>query len=99
MLILLSFQLLNEMDVQKPQIPVHMNISGKPYYSEKEIQELLPLQLTKPVKWEGTMHILYDRPSDVPYPKTYVCGPGASLKLILSNINRKAAELCTVIKC
>ena len=45
------------------------------------------------------MHVIYERSPGVKFPSTYICGPGASLKLILSSINAKACESCNVIKC
>lgn len=44
----------------------------------------------KPVKWEQTLHVLYERDPDMHFPRTFECGPGSSLKAILKQVNAKA---------
>uniref|UniRef100_A0A6A7FSZ4 [acyl-carrier-protein] S-malonyltransferase n=1 Tax=Hirondellea gigas TaxID=1518452 RepID=A0A6A7FSZ4_9CRUS len=83
-------EVLKDMTITSPKIPVHSNIDGKPYSRPDQIRTNLPKQLYSSVQWEQTMHILYDRSADVPFPNTYECGPGLSLKAILKQVNVKA---------
>lgn len=85
-------QALKNIDVSAPSIPVHSNVDGRPYRRPAEVRRLLPRQLCSPVKWEQTMHVLYERRPGLPYPNTYECGPGTSLKTILKMNNAKAVE-------
>lgn len=88
---------LKKIPVQSPVIPVHSNIDGKRYRNSEHIVKSLPLQMVKPVCWEQTMHILYERNKEQYYPKTFECGPGSSLKSILRMVNAKAAATCTIV--
>ncbi|CAL4163243.1 unnamed protein product, partial [Meganyctiphanes norvegica] len=86
--------MLNKIHMSHPVIPVHSNIDGKPYKNIKQIRRQLPKQIYSPVKWEQTMHILFERSQGTSFPKTYECGPGRSLKTILKMVNSKAFEQC-----
>ena len=88
---------LMKIPIHEPVSPVHSNIDGKRYRSSDHILKLLPQQIIKPVCWEQTMHILYERNPDQYYPMTYECGPGSSLKSILRMVNAKAAANCTTV--
>lgn len=91
-------QVLKHMNIQKPLIPVHSNVNGKIYRDANHIRKVLPKQIFSPVKWEQTLHILYDRTKESSYPNTYECGPGSSLKTILKMVNKKAEENTFSIK-
>lgn len=52
----------------------------------------------KPVKWEQLLHVIYERSQDEYFPKTFECGPGQSLKVILKHVNAKAWEHCHSIE-
>ena len=84
--------MLREIPIKKPLIHVHSNIDSRRYRSVEQIRNYLPRQLVNAVKWEQTMHVLYDRDPETPYPMTYECGPGKSLKAILKMTNAKAAQ-------
>ena len=88
---------LKKIPIDRPIIPVHSNLDGKRYRSADQILRLLPQQIVKPVRWEQTMHILYERNKGQHYPLTYECGPGSSLKYILRMVNSKASAHCTSI--
>ncbi|KFM57412.1 putative malonyl-CoA-acyl carrier protein transacylase, mitochondrial, partial [Stegodyphus mimosarum] len=73
-----------------PLIPVHSNVDGKPYRTVEKIQENLALQLCKPVAWEQTMHVIFERAQGTTFPNVFECGPGTSLKAILRYNNGEA---------
>ncbi|XP_065316437.1 malonyl-CoA-acyl carrier protein transacylase, mitochondrial-like isoform X2 [Gordionus sp. m RMFG-2023] len=75
-----------------PLIPVYSNVTGHRYKSADQIKKLLCQQLVKPVKWEQTLHVMYERPQNTNFPITYECGPGDLLGPILKLNNRKAFE-------
>ncbi|CAI5773937.1 malonyl-CoA-acyl carrier protein transacylase, mitochondrial [Podarcis lilfordi] len=52
---------LNSINIQKPLIPVYSNVENRRYTEPKQIQRLLVKQLVSPVKWEQTMHAIYER--------------------------------------
>lgn len=83
---------LNSMNISDPLIRVYSNITGKPYFTAKQIQKLLPLQLVKPVRWEQIMHNLYARQRGNYFPRTVLCGPGVGLRRILGIVNSKACR-------
>ncbi|XP_037093728.1 probable malonyl-CoA-acyl carrier protein transacylase, mitochondrial [Pollicipes pollicipes] len=80
--------------ITAPRVPVYSNVDARRYRSAEQVRRQLVLQLTRPVKWEQTMHVLYERSPDVPFPMTFECGPGSSLKTILGKVNAKAADSC-----
>lgn len=80
--------------VETPIIPVHSNINGKKYLTPDQIKTNLSDQLVQPVKWEQTMHAIYERDKGIEFPNTYECGPGTSLKSILRMNNNEAYKKC-----
>lgn len=92
------YEALKKVKISDPMIAVHSNIDGKHYKDTFDIKRRLPKQILAPVKWEQTMHILYERSQDMPFPNTYECGPGNSLSSILKMVNAKAFEDCYVVK-
>lgn len=85
-------QTLKKMDVEEPIINVYSNSTSKRYESKSHILKLLPKQIVLPVKWEQTMHVLYELKIKEKLPATFVCGPGTALKTILKQVNAKAYE-------
>uniref|UniRef100_A0A336LY83 [acyl-carrier-protein] S-malonyltransferase n=1 Tax=Culicoides sonorensis TaxID=179676 RepID=A0A336LY83_CULSO len=81
---------LNKVELEDPAIPVHSNIDGLPYKNAEQIRRQLPKQIIKPVKWEQTLHILYERKESEQFPRTFECGPGRGLRTILKQVNAKA---------
>ncbi|XP_063612986.1 probable malonyl-CoA-acyl carrier protein transacylase, mitochondrial [Penaeus indicus] len=91
-------KVLNTITVENPLIPVHSNIDGKYYKNAEQVRKQLPKQIWKPVKWEQTMHILYERNKGTAFPMTFECGPGKSLKTILKMCNAKAFDSCSAVE-
>ncbi|XP_023164734.2 probable malonyl-CoA-acyl carrier protein transacylase, mitochondrial [Drosophila hydei] len=78
--------------LQDPIIRVYSNVDGKPYKHVSHILRQLPKQIVKPVKWEQTLHELYERRPGVDFPRTFECGPGKGLLQVLEKVNAKAAQ-------
>lgn len=76
--------------IEEPIIGVYSNVDGKRYRTPTHILKQLPQQIVKPVRWEQTMHIFYDRNKDVSQPRTFICGPGDALRTILRQVNASA---------
>lgn len=83
---------LKKMDVDEPIISVYSNSTAMRYESQTHVLKQLPQQIVRPVKWEQTMHVLYELKINDKYPDTYICGPGTALKTILKQVNAKASE-------
>lgn len=81
---------LEHIQISDPIIRVYSNINNKPYMSAAHVKRCLPLQLTKAVRWEQTMHHLYARKRSEYQPRTILCGPGMALKSILKEVNQRA---------
>lgn len=81
---------LNKIQLDDPAIAVHSNIDGLPYRDLEHVRKQLPKQIIKPVKWEQTLHILYERKDGDYFPRTFECGPGRALRTILKQVNAKA---------
>ncbi|XP_016985223.1 probable malonyl-CoA-acyl carrier protein transacylase, mitochondrial [Drosophila rhopaloa] len=78
--------------LQDPVIRVYSNVDGKPYRHAKHILNQLPKQIVRPVKWEQTLHEMYERRQGVDFPRTFECGPGKGLVQVLEKVNAKAAQ-------
>uniref|UniRef100_A0A6J0UUC8 Malonyl-CoA-acyl carrier protein transacylase, mitochondrial n=1 Tax=Pogona vitticeps TaxID=103695 RepID=A0A6J0UUC8_9SAUR len=83
-------EVLKSINIQPPLIPVYSNVNSKRYKQPKHIQDLLVEQLVSPVKWEQTMHVIYERKQGISFPLTYEVGPGKQLGTILKSCNLKA---------
>ncbi|XP_019337257.1 malonyl-CoA-acyl carrier protein transacylase, mitochondrial isoform X1 [Alligator mississippiensis] len=83
-------KVLKSVEIRKPLINVYSNVDGKKYMHSKHIQHLLVKQLVSPVKWEQTMHEVYERTKRTKFPFTYEVGPGKQLGAMLRNCNLKA---------
>ncbi|KAK3544742.1 hypothetical protein QTP86_026146 [Hemibagrus guttatus] len=81
---------LRQLEVRRPEIAVHSNVDGKRYMQEKHVQRQLVKQLVSPVKWEQTMHEIYERTRGQEFPHTYEVGPGRQLGATLQKCNMKA---------
>lgn len=81
---------LRRVPVVEPCISVHSNVDGRPYRSADHILGQLPQQIVRPVKWEQTLHIMYERAQGEHFPRTFECGPGRGLTTILKQVNAKA---------
>ncbi|KER32799.1 hypothetical protein X801_08688 [Opisthorchis viverrini] len=76
--------------LKSPSIPVVSALDILPYTTVESVRRKLSLQLVRPVKWEQTLHALYIRPPDTPFPVTVEPGPGKQLGAMLRMTNRKA---------
>ncbi|KPM03086.1 malonyl-CoA-acyl carrier protein transacylase, mitochondrial-like protein [Sarcoptes scabiei] len=85
-------KIMEKINLNVPLIPVYSNYDAKIYKTVDEIREKLTLQVCSPVKWEQILHRIYDRPEDVPFPKTYECGPGNGLLSTIAMVNRLARK-------
>uniref|UniRef100_A0A8C8ZKN0 Malonyl-CoA-acyl carrier protein transacylase, mitochondrial n=1 Tax=Prolemur simus TaxID=1328070 RepID=A0A8C8ZKN0_PROSS len=83
-------QVLKTISIKKPLVSVYSNINGNRYMHPKHIQELLVQQVVSPVKWEQTMHAIYERKKGTAFPQTFEVGPGQQLGTILKNCNLQA---------
>ncbi|KAJ8261820.1 hypothetical protein GJAV_G00158790 [Gymnothorax javanicus] len=64
-------EVLRKLDISRPQIAVYSNVDAKRYMHESHVRRLLLKQLTSPVKWEQTLHALYERKQGEDFPHTY----------------------------
>ncbi|XP_053572240.1 malonyl-CoA-acyl carrier protein transacylase, mitochondrial [Bombina bombina] len=83
-------KVLKTIDFKQPYISVHCNLDGKRYNHARSIQRMLVKQLISPVKWEQTMHSIYERKKGTDFPRTFEAGPGNQLGVILRKCNLKA---------
>lgn len=81
---------LRRIEIRCPEITVHSNVDGKRYMHDKHIQKQLAKQLVSPVKWEQTLHEIYERAQGRDFPHTYEVGPGRQLGSTLQKCNMKA---------
>ncbi|KAK2892708.1 hypothetical protein Q8A67_012696 [Cirrhinus molitorella] len=81
---------LTKIEVRRPEISVHSNVDGKRYMHDKHIRNQLAKQLVSPVKWEQTLHEIYERAQGQEFPHTYEVGPGRQLGSTLQKCNMKA---------
>ncbi|XP_054325991.1 malonyl-CoA-acyl carrier protein transacylase, mitochondrial isoform X1 [Pongo pygmaeus] len=83
-------QVLKAIDIKKPLVSVYSNVHGHRYMHPGHIQKLLAQQLVSPVKWEQTMHAIYERKKGRGFPQTFEVGPGRQLGAILKSCNMQA---------
>lgn len=84
---------LNRTKFAEPLIAVHSNLDSKQYPKlPKEIRDRLYRQIYRPVRWEQTLHTLYDRDVGEQFPSTYEVGPGSQLRTMLKQTNAMAGE-------
>lgn len=76
--------------MRRPEISVYSNVDGKRYMNDSHVRRQLVKQLVSPVKWEQTLHEIYERTQGHKFPHTYEVGPGRQLGATLQKCNRKA---------
>lgn len=81
---------LRQINLRRPEVSVHSNVDGKCYMQEKHVQRQLAKQVVSPVKWEQTLHEIYERTRGQEFPYTYEVGPGRQLGATLQKCNMKA---------
>ncbi|XP_048196132.1 malonyl-CoA-acyl carrier protein transacylase, mitochondrial [Perognathus longimembris pacificus] len=83
-------QVLKTVELKQPLVAVYSNVSGHRYAHPAHIRQLLGRQVVSPVKWEQTMHAIYQRKKGTAFPSTFEVGPGAQLGAILRSCNLPA---------
>ncbi|XP_006866970.1 PREDICTED: malonyl-CoA-acyl carrier protein transacylase, mitochondrial [Chrysochloris asiatica] len=83
-------EVLQTLTWKEPLVPVHCNVHGGKYTHSKHIPKLLVKQLVSPVKWEQTMHAIYERKKGTEFPRTFEVGPGKQLGAVLKSCNLQA---------
>jgi [acyl-carrier-protein] S-malonyltransferase len=78
---------LTDMPLRKPRIPVISNVDARPHDDPDEIRQLLIKQVLQPVRWEESMRYLLGEGFD----QFYEVGPGRVLLGLLRRIERKVA--------
>ncbi|XP_058481863.1 malonyl-CoA-acyl carrier protein transacylase, mitochondrial [Solea solea] len=89
---------LRQVEVRRPEINVYSNVDGKRYMSEGHVRRQLVKQLVSPVKWEQTLHQIYERAQGEKFPHTYEVGPGKQLGATLQRCNMKAFKTYTPVQ-
>ena len=82
---------LAEVKISKPRIPVISNVDAKPHSDPDTIKKLLATQVTSPVLWENTMESVLSRG----FERAVELGPGKVTAGILKRFD-KAAECANV---
>ncbi|CAJ1054794.1 malonyl-CoA-acyl carrier protein transacylase%2C mitochondrial [Xyrichtys novacula] len=84
-------EVLRQVEINRPEINVYSNVDGKRYMNASHIRRQLVKQLVSPVKWEQTLHEIFERTQGTNFPHTYEVGPGKQLRSTLQKCNRKAS--------
>lgn len=79
-------QVLADVKIQKPRIPVISNVDAKPHSDPNTIKKILATQVTSPVLWENTMDLILSKD----FEKAYECGPGKVTAGILKRFDKAA---------
>lgn len=79
-------EVLQEVDIKKPRIPVISNVDAKPHSDPSVIKKLLANQVTSPVLWENTMESVLSKD----FEKAVELGPGKVTAGILKRFSRTA---------
>jgi [acyl-carrier-protein] S-malonyltransferase len=84
-------EVLGEMTLNPPEIPVISNVDASPHNDPDEIRDLLVQQVISPVLWEDSIRYMLAQGVD----EFYEIGPGKVLRGLLRRIHRKTP--CTTI--
>lgn len=79
-------EILKEVDIKKPRIPVISNVDAKPHSDPDMIKKLLATQVTSPVLWENTIDLILSKD----FEKAYELGPGKVTSGILKRFSKTA---------
>lgn len=89
---------LDTIEVEELRIEVYTNFKGLPYESHENVKKYLMSQIVAPIKWEQTLHSLYnDCPGKEIFPTTFDMGSGGIVKSIIKKFNLKAAAQCVEV--
>lgn len=78
---------LKDVDIKKPRIPVISNVDAKPHSDPEVIKKILTTQVTSPVLWENTMGTILERG----FEEGFELGPGKVVAGIMKRIDKKAS--------
>ena len=78
--------ILKEVEIKKPRIPVISNVDAQPHSDPETIKKLLATQVTSPVLWENTMDLMLSKD----FEKAYELGPGKVTSGILKRFSKTA---------
>eukprot|EP00922_Rhytidocystis_sp_ex-Travisia-forbesii_P037290 GHVS01055571.1.p1 GENE.GHVS01055571.1~~GHVS01055571.1.p1 ORF type:complete len:333 (+),score=18.43 GHVS01055571.1:209-1207(+) len=85
--------ILDDIQINKPRIPVISNVDGKAHSDPEVIRTLLKKQIISPVQWETSMREVLSNG----YEEAYELGPGAVLKGIVMRIEQPKGKTVTCI--
>ena len=85
-------EVLADVDIKKPRIPVISNVDAKPHSDPATIKKLLATQVTSPVLWENTMESVLSKG----FEEAYELGPGKVTAGILKRFDKGAK--CTNVE-
>jgi [acyl-carrier-protein] S-malonyltransferase len=85
-------QVLADVEIKKPRIPVISNVDAKPHSDPETIKKLLATQVTSPVLWENTMALMLGSG----FETAFELGPGKVTAGILKRTDKTAP--CTNIE-
>lgn len=91
-------EVLRQVEIRRPEVNVYSNVDGKRYMNESHVRRQLVKQLVSPVKWEQTLHEIFERSQGTKFPHTYEVGPGRQLGATLQKCNRKAYTNYTAVQ-
>ena len=80
----MCLQVLRDVTLHAPRIPVISNVTGLPMGTPEDIQELLARQLVEPVQWETTLKHLV---GPMQKNQLYELGPGQQIKAMCKRIS------------
>lgn len=81
---------LGAVPLRAPRVPVYSCVDAAPYRDAAGVRRQLARHVTRPVRWEQTLHALYARPRGSQFPLTLTLGPGAALRSTLRQVNARA---------
>lgn len=81
---------LHVLQVAEPRVRVVSAVDARPYRDARHVRAQLARHVTRPVRWEQTLHVLYARPRDQHVPLTVTLGPAAALRSTLRQVNARA---------
>lgn len=87
-------KMLSTVELDTPRCQVYSNYKAHPYYNLKVVKKYLLKQIVSPVKWEQSMQLIYNRPQETSFPRTFDVGSGGKMATILRLINAKAHNYC-----
>ena len=82
-------EVLKEVEVSKPRIPVISNVDAKAHSDPAVIKDILTKQVTAPVQWETIMKDLVASG----YEAGYELGPGKVLSGIMKRVDKTAPAI------